>query len=96
MNPNRPNVGIAFAHARNQVFFTLKDVEISSRLIEGTYPNYTQVIPAHSTTTVVLPTALLLKSAKTAAVLARDASNPVQAASREGRARADSPGCRGR
>ena len=60
MNPSRPTVGIAFAHARNQVFFTLKDVEISSRLIEGTYPNYTQVIPGESTTTVSLSTASLL------------------------------------
>jgi DNA polymerase-3 subunit beta len=78
VNPNRPTVGIAFAHARNQVFFTLKDVEISSRLIEGTYPNYTQVIPGESTTTVSLSTASLLREAKTAAVLARDAANPVR------------------
>jgi len=78
INPSRPTVGVAFSDARNQVFFTLRDMEISSRLIEGNYPNYAQVIPAHSTTMVVLPTALLLKSAKTAAVLARDASNPVR------------------
>ena len=78
INPSRPTVGVTFSDARNQVFFTLRDMEISSRLIEGNYPNYAQVIPAHSTTTVVLPTALLLKSAKTAAVLARDASNPVR------------------
>ena len=68
--PARPTVGVAFSDARNQVFFTLRDMEISSRLIEGNYPNYAQVIPARSTTTVVLPTALLRKSAKTAAVLA--------------------------
>ena len=78
INPSRPTVGVAFSDARNQVFFTLRDMEISSRLIEGNYPNYAQVIPARSTTTVVLPTELLLKSAKTAAVLARDASNPVR------------------
>ena len=60
------------------MFFTLKDVEISSRLIEGTYPNYTQVIPGESTTTVSLSTASLLREAKTAAVLARDAANPVR------------------
>jgi len=78
INPSRPTVGVAFSDARNQVFFTLRDMEISSRLIEGNYPNYAQVIPAHSSATVVLPTALLLKSAKTAAVLARDASNPVR------------------
>jgi DNA polymerase-3 subunit beta len=77
-NPNRPTVGIAFSPARNQIFFTMKDVEISSRLIEGTYPNYAQVIPGESTTTVSLPTAALLREARTAAVLARDAANPVR------------------
>jgi DNA polymerase III subunit beta len=76
--PNRPTVTIAFSEQRNQVFFTLKDVEISSRLIEGTYPNYAQVIPGESATVVSLPTAALLREARTAAVLARDAANPVR------------------
>ena len=78
VNPNRPTVGIAFSEGRNQVFFTLKDVEISSRLIDGAYPNYAQVIPASTATTVSLPTAALLREARTAAVLARDAANPVR------------------
>ena len=84
INPSRPRVGVAFSDARNQVFFSLRDMEIASRLIEGNYPNYAQVIPAKSTTTVTLPTALLLTSAKTAAVLARDASNPVRLRAAEG------------
>jgi DNA polymerase-3 subunit beta len=78
VNPSRPTVAISFSEARNQVFFSLKDVEISSRLIEGTYPNYAQVIPDASATTVNLPTAALLREARTAAVLARDAANPVR------------------
>lgn len=78
INPSRPKVGVAFSDGRNQVFFSLRDLEITSRLIEGNYPNYGQVVPAQSSTTVVIPTALLLKNARTAAVLARDASNPVR------------------
>jgi len=78
VNPTRPTVGIAFSEGRNQVFFTLKDVEISSRLIDGTYPNYPQVIPGESATTVSLPTQSLLREARTASVLARDAANPVR------------------
>jgi DNA polymerase-3 subunit beta len=78
VNPARPTVGISLSQQRNQVFFTVGDVEISSRLIEGTYPNYNQVIPAASTTTVLLPTASLLREARTASVLARDAANPVR------------------
>ncbi len=78
INPTRPVVAISFSDQRNQVFFGLGDVEISSRLIEGNYPNYAQVIPGEATTTVSLPTDALLRSAKTASVLARDAANPVR------------------
>jgi DNA polymerase III subunit beta len=78
VNPARPTVAISISAQRNQVFFSLKDVEVSSRLIEGNYPNYAQVIPGESSTTVVLPTASLLREAKTASVLARDAANPVR------------------
>jgi DNA polymerase-3 subunit beta len=78
INPQRPTVEISFSEARNQVFFTVGEVEVSSRLIEGNYPNYAQVIPSESTTTVSLSTAALLREAKTASVLARDAANPVR------------------
>ncbi len=78
VNPGRPRMGIAFSENRNQIFFSLRDVEVASRLIEGNYPNYNQVVPAQSSTKVVLPTALLLKSARTASVLARDAANPLR------------------
>lgn len=78
VNPTRPRIGIAFSEGRNQVFFTLTDVEIASRLIEGTYPNYAQVIPAASATKVVLASDVLRRSARTASVLARDAANPVR------------------
>ena len=78
VNPSRPRIGIAFSENRNQIFFSLRDVEVASRLIEGNYPNYNQVVPAQSSTKVTLPTALLLKSARTASVLARDAANPLR------------------
>ena len=78
VTPARPTVGISLSQQRNQVFFTIGDVEISSRLIEGNYPNYNQVIPSECTTTVSLHTADLLREAKTASVLAKDAANPVR------------------
>ena len=84
INPSRPQVGIAFSDARNQVFFVLRDVEISSRLIEGNYPNYTQVIPAQSTTIAILPTDVLIRNARTASVLARDAANPLRLRAHDG------------
>jgi DNA polymerase III subunit beta len=78
ITPNRPKVTITVSPQRNQIFFSLADVEISSRLIEGNYPNYAQVIPAESTTTVTLPATSLLRETRTAAVLAKDAANVVR------------------
>jgi DNA polymerase-3 subunit beta len=78
ITPARPTVRIAVSPSRNQVFFTMPDLEISSRLIEGTYPNYSQVIPAESTTTVTLPTSALLRETRTVSVLAKDAANVVR------------------
>ena len=78
VNATRNSVEISLSEQRNQIFFVLGDVSMSSRLIDGAYPNYSQVIPSESTTTVSLPTEVLLRGAKTASVLARDAANPVR------------------
>ena len=81
----RPTVSISLSQARNQVFFAIgRDLEISSRLIEGTYPNYAQVIPGESRTMVKVPTAALLRETRTASVLAKDAANPVRFKAAEG------------
>lgn len=39
---------IAVALSANQIRFTIGDVELSSRLIDGTYPDYEKVIPTHN------------------------------------------------
>jgi len=62
----------------------MRDVEVSSRLIEGAYPNYAQVIPSSQTTTVTLPAATLLRETRTASILAKDAANVVRLATGEG------------
>jgi DNA polymerase-3 subunit beta len=74
----RPSVEISVSALNNHVFFTMGDVEVSSRLIEGAYPSYGQVIPASSRTTVTLPVATLLRETRTASVLARDAAAAVR------------------
>jgi len=84
VNAGRPRVAVTLSGARNQLFFTMRDVEISSRLIEGNYPNYAQVIPADSTTKVTLPATTLLRETRTASVLAKDAANVVRFSTHEG------------
>jgi DNA polymerase III subunit beta len=80
----RPAVEVTLSASRNHVFFTMRDVEVSSRLIEGAYPNYAQVIPAAQSTTVTLPAATLLRETRTASILAKDAANVVRLAVGEG------------
>jgi DNA polymerase-3 subunit beta len=80
----RPTVEVTLSASRNHIFFTMRDVEVSSRLIEGAYPNYAQVIPASQSTTVTLPAATLLRETRTASILAKDAANVVRLATGEG------------
>lgn len=84
INLGRPTVTLMLSKARNQLFFAMRDLEISSRLIEGNYPNYAQVIPAESATKVVVPAAALLRETRTASVLAKDAANVVRLSTHEG------------
>jgi DNA polymerase-3 subunit beta len=49
-----------------------------SRLIEGTYPNYQQVIPAQSTTTIVARTQDLLFTTKMVSLFSKDAANVIK------------------
>ena len=57
---------------RGQVIFHLKDVELVSQLIEGTFPDYTHIIPRSYTTRTVMTTAAFLKACKAADIFARE------------------------
>jgi DNA polymerase-3 subunit beta len=60
---------------RGQVIFRMKDVELTSQLIEGNFPEYQQIIPnGHSTRTVV-STEAFLKACKQAEIFAREGSH---------------------
>jgi len=63
---------------RNQVYFSLPRVEVMSRLIEGTYPNYSQVIPEQSNTKLTIATKELLERARAVSIFARDSANVIR------------------
>ena len=71
-------VDLTVAPQKNQVFFKAGDVELMSRLIEGTYPNYQQVIPAQSTTTITTKTQDLLFTTKMVSLFSKDAANVIK------------------
>lgn len=63
---------------KSQVIFHAGDVDLVSRVIEGQFPNYRQVIPSSSQTTVVVQREELLKATRLASYFARDAANIVR------------------
>jgi len=60
---------------RGQVIFRMRDVELVSQLIEGSFPDYEQIIPRRCDTRAVLSTAAFLKACKQAEIFAREGSH---------------------
>jgi len=71
-------IDVTVGPQKNQVYFKTGDVELMSRLIEGTYPNYQQVIPAQSTTTITAKTQDLLYTTKMVSLFSKDAANVIK------------------
>lgn len=57
---------------RGQVIFRMKDVELVSQLIEGTFPNYQHIIPNGYATRTVMSTEAFRKACKAADIFARE------------------------
>jgi DNA polymerase-3 subunit beta len=60
---------------RGQVVFRVKDVEVVSQLIDGTFPDYQQIIPRKYNSRTLVSTSSLLKACKQAEIFAREGSN---------------------
>ena len=68
-------VQMAMPPGRNQVVFRLKDVELTTQLIEGAFPEYEQIIPNGHKTRTVIATDAFLKACKQAEIFAREGSH---------------------
>ncbi len=66
---------IVMPPGRGQVIFRLSDVELVSQLIEGSFPDYEQIIPRRCETRTVLSTSSFLKACKQAEIFAREGSH---------------------
>ncbi|RJQ20289.1 MAG: DNA polymerase III subunit beta [Nitrospiraceae bacterium] len=63
---------------KNHVFFSIKDIVLTSRLIEGTYPNYDQVIPKNNEKKVVIGKMDFLKALRRTSIMSREKTNAVR------------------
>ena len=71
-------VEIVLAASRNQVLFHLDGIDLVSRLIDGQFPNYQQVVPQTHTTRAVLDREELLRAVRPAALIAHESANIVK------------------
>jgi DNA polymerase III subunit beta len=78
LKPGTETIDMTVGTQKNQVFFKSEAVELMSRLIEGTYPNYQQVIPSQSTTTITAKTQDLLFTTKVVSLFSKDAANVIK------------------
>ncbi len=63
---------------KSQVMFRLRNVEMVSQLIQGTFPNYSQLIPKSHSTRAVVKLSEFLRATKSASIFARDGSGIVR------------------
>ncbi len=77
---NEP-VEMMMTPARGQVMFRLQggeSVEMVSQLLQGSFPNYDQLIPQSYTTRAILDSPAMLRATRTASIFARDGSNIIR------------------
>jgi len=63
---------------KSQVMCRLRNVEMVSQLIQGTFPNYSQLIPKSHSTRAVIKLSEFLRATKSASIFARDGSGIVR------------------
>ncbi len=57
---------------KNQIVFMMDDTVLSSKLIEGTYPNFRQVVPAHCEERITIEREALLTALRRASLIIAD------------------------
>jgi DNA polymerase-3 subunit beta len=71
-------VQMTFNAAKTQVLFRLKDVELVAQLIQGTFPDYSRLIPKEWGSRAVVEVRDFLQETKIASIFARDGSGIVR------------------
>ena len=71
-------VDIVVTTQRSQILFRLKNIEVVSQLTQGTFPNYSQLIPQERTTRAVIDLGALQRATRTASIFAKDGSGIIR------------------
>jgi len=68
---------ITFYISDNQITFELDEIEVFSRLIEGQYPDYKQIIPTNKETSVLINRHEFIRAVKAASIFSKTGINDV-------------------
>lgn len=71
-------VEFTITQQKSQAMFKMDNVELVSQLIQGTFPNYKQLVPDNYETRVVANQGAFLQATRTASIFARDGSGIVR------------------
>lgn len=71
-------VEITVNQQKTQALFRLKNIEMVSQLIQGTFPNYSQLIPGSYNSRAVIDVAEFLRAVRMSSIFARDGSGIVR------------------
>ena len=78
IGPQTESVDFTITPSKSQALFRLEDVELVSQLIQGTFPNYSQLIPQKYESRAVVDLAEFGRATRTASIFARDGSGIVR------------------
>ena len=71
-------VGFSIIEGKNQVVFSLSNIQMFTRLIDGEFPNIEKIIPVGFKTKVIIDKEQLAQAVKTTSLFARGAANIVK------------------
>jgi DNA polymerase-3 subunit beta len=71
-------ISLAITPGSNQIIFVSPEAEVTSRLIEGSFPDFERIIPEKETTKVLLEKETFLRAVRTAAIFARESANIIK------------------
>ena len=83
-NAAQEGATVGIAASKNEISFTTGNVTISTRLLEGTYPDYRQLIPDSYPNQLVLGKESLMGALRRVRLLVRDNTTPVRLSMRAG------------
>lgn len=72
------DIEFSYSPDEHQMLFSFENYILSSRVIDGDFPDFEKIIPKKSTTTLVVDRQELLRAVKLASVFARDSANVVK------------------